>query len=185
MLLKCFLTTIVESWRKAKPLLRCVCLSLMRRMLDGDKVAKGARADKIDSREVWGPRFRSIRAVVNSNVKEISRQENYNIRIRYKIVAKFLWNVIIYCHWRRPTVVLPGSGWLWDQRNGTVEAKAADPGLLLFEGWQANVFAPQAALAQLLEARERKQFLTYSTEIYLWACEEKDLAYQNMKHHQI
>lgn len=64
---------MVVSWRKAKPLLRCVCLSLIRRMLDGDKVAKGARADKIDSREVWGPRFLRIRAVVEDNAKEMSR----------------------------------------------------------------------------------------------------------------
>lgn len=56
------LTTMVESCRKAKPLLRCVCLSLMRRTFDGDKVANGAKADKMESREVWGPRFLSIRA---------------------------------------------------------------------------------------------------------------------------
>lgn len=36
----------------------------MRRTLDGDRVANGARADKIDSSEVWGPRFLSIRAGV-------------------------------------------------------------------------------------------------------------------------
>lgn len=47
----------------------------MRRMLVVDKVAKGARADRIDSREVWGPRFRSIRAVAEDNVKETSRQD--------------------------------------------------------------------------------------------------------------
>lgn len=46
------LTTMVESCRKAKPLLRCVCLSLMRRTFDGDKVANGAKADKMESREV-------------------------------------------------------------------------------------------------------------------------------------
>lgn len=64
MSLESFLTTMVESWRKAKPLLRCVCLSLMRRMLDGDRVANGARADKMHSREVCGPRFLRIRAGV-------------------------------------------------------------------------------------------------------------------------
>lgn len=36
----------------------------MRRTLDGDRVANGARADKMDSSEVWGPRFLSIRAGV-------------------------------------------------------------------------------------------------------------------------
>lgn len=46
------LTTMVESCRKAKPLLRCVCLSLIRRTFDGDKVANGAKADKMESREV-------------------------------------------------------------------------------------------------------------------------------------
>lgn len=56
------LTTMVESCRKAKPLLRCVCLSLIRRTFDGDKVANGAKADKMESREVWGPRFLRIRA---------------------------------------------------------------------------------------------------------------------------
>lgn len=118
--LKCFLTTMVESWRKAKPLLRCVCLSLMRRMLDGDKVAKGARADKIDSREVWGPRFLRIRAVVEDNVKEMSRQQKYYLGIWYKMEAKLSVNQMIYCHWQRPTAVLPGSCWQWVQRNCTV-----------------------------------------------------------------
>lgn len=46
------LTTMVDSCRKAKPLLRCVCLSLIRRMFDGDRVANGAKADKMESREV-------------------------------------------------------------------------------------------------------------------------------------
>lgn len=46
------LTTIVESCKKAKPLLRCVCLSLIRRTFDGDNVANGAKADKMESREV-------------------------------------------------------------------------------------------------------------------------------------
>lgn len=46
------LTTMVESCRKAKPLLRCVCLSLIRRTFDGDKVANGAKADKMESRDV-------------------------------------------------------------------------------------------------------------------------------------
>lgn len=46
------LTTMVESCRKAKPLLRCVCLSLIRRTFDGDNVANGAKADKMESREV-------------------------------------------------------------------------------------------------------------------------------------
>lgn len=59
-----FLTTMVESCRKAKPLLRWVCLSLIRRTLEGDRVANGARADKMDSNEVCGPRFLSIRAGV-------------------------------------------------------------------------------------------------------------------------
>lgn len=57
------LTTIVESCRKAKPLLRCVCLSLIRRTLEGERVANGAKADKMASTDVCGPRFRSIRAV--------------------------------------------------------------------------------------------------------------------------
>lgn len=46
------LTTIVESCRKAKPLLRCVCLSLIRRILEGESVANGVKADKMASTEV-------------------------------------------------------------------------------------------------------------------------------------
>lgn len=57
-----FLTTMVESCRKAKPLLRCVCLSLIMRTLEGERVANGAKADKMASNEVCGPRFLSIRA---------------------------------------------------------------------------------------------------------------------------
>lgn len=62
-----FLTTMVESCRKANPLLRCVCLSLIRRTLEGERVANGAKADKMASNEVCGPRFLSIRAVVGEN----------------------------------------------------------------------------------------------------------------------
>lgn len=56
------LTTMVESCRKAKPLFRCVCLSLIRRMLDGESVANGAKADRMASTDVCGPRFLRIRA---------------------------------------------------------------------------------------------------------------------------
>ena len=59
-----FLTTMVDSWRKAKPLLRCVCLSLIRRTFEGERVANAAKADKMVSTEVCGPRFLSIRAGV-------------------------------------------------------------------------------------------------------------------------
>lgn len=62
-----FLTTIVESCRKAKPLLRCVCLSLIRRTLEGERVANGAKADKMVSTGVCGPRFLSIRAGVGED----------------------------------------------------------------------------------------------------------------------
>lgn len=54
---------MVDSCRKAKPLLRCVCLSLIRRTLEGERVANGAKADKIASTDVCGPRFLSIKAV--------------------------------------------------------------------------------------------------------------------------
>lgn len=54
---------MVESCRNAKPLLRCVCLSLIRRTLEGDRVANGAKADRMASTEVCGPRFLSIKAI--------------------------------------------------------------------------------------------------------------------------
>lgn len=62
---------MVESCRNAKPLLRCVCLSLMRRTLEGERVANGAKADKMASNEVCGPRFLSIRAGVGEDERII------------------------------------------------------------------------------------------------------------------
>lgn len=56
------LTTMVVSCRKAKPRFTWVCLSLMRRTLEGESVAKGASADRMVSTLVWGPRFLRIRA---------------------------------------------------------------------------------------------------------------------------
>ena len=53
---------MVESCRKAKPRLRWVCLSLMRRTLEGERVAKGASADRMASTAVCGPRFLKMRA---------------------------------------------------------------------------------------------------------------------------
>lgn len=61
------LTTMVESCRKAKPLLRCVCLSLIKRMLEGESVANGAKADKMASTDVCGPRFLRIRAGIEED----------------------------------------------------------------------------------------------------------------------
>ena len=53
---------MVESCRKAKPRLRWVCLSLMRRTLEGERVAKGASADRMASTDVCGPKFLKMRA---------------------------------------------------------------------------------------------------------------------------
>lgn len=61
-----------------------------------------------------------------------------------------------------------------------MEAEAADLGLLLSEGQEPNLFAPEAALALFLGGKKFKQFMISSTEIYKWWCQTKDLLNQDM-----
>lgn len=53
---------MVASWTKAKPRLSWVCRSLMTRTLAAERAAKGARAAKMESRLLWGCRFRKMMA---------------------------------------------------------------------------------------------------------------------------
>lgn len=57
------LTTMVESWMKAKPRFSCVCLSFITRTLEDDSTAYGARAPRMESMVLCGFRLRKIMAV--------------------------------------------------------------------------------------------------------------------------